>query len=541
MRRTVQDRRRLTPETNSLITQLRANRSQLRTNRLWIWIGIDRLPVEEVLLRIAERGEPAAVPWLLDELFAPKRRTRDAAADAVARLLENVSGQDVAWFDDHVRRWCGSSWRGMSALHVSLTHRNHNLLTVACCHPSGYVRETALRALPAERLGGTTLLFLILRLNDWVPNVREAARERFDEALEALPGDELISGLGMIPWMQSGQLRGDLTQVADLLRAVFEGPKASGARDTARRSDDPIVRREAFLASIRSGSLSPAELARGLADPDPLIATAILRRAMDTGRADLCLRALESPHGRVRAAAMREIRVFFPADAEALALDFMFDPSPAVREAARTVAGNVSPGRILEAGRRVVGSSSGRTRAAALTGLTEAGVPESELRALLESCANDGSARVRASVLKCIAQIDGGLSESRALTALSDPSRRVAAAAAYLATGDRSISAERLWGAVKSGRWSHTRRHAFLLLSKQGKWISLLYTLRALSLPDIELRGLAESALERWVARVNRSGVAPTEAERIAVAKAIEGARSRLGTETCQLLEFGTS
>ena len=79
MRRTVQDRRRLTPETKSLITQLRANRSQLRTNRLWIWIGIDRLPVEEVLLRIAERGEPAAVPWLLDE----RPRTERVGARAI--------------------------------------------------------------------------------------------------------------------------------------------------------------------------------------------------------------------------------------------------------------------------------------------------------------------------------------------------------------------------------------------------------------------------------------------------------------------------
>jgi hypothetical protein len=227
MGRRVQIRRRLTPETNSLITQL-------RTNRSWIKVGIDRIPVEEVLLWIAERGEPAAVPWLLDELFARRRRTRDAAADAVARLLEKVDGRDVAWFDDHVRRWCGSSWRGMSGLHVSPTHWNHNLLTVACCHPSGYVRETALRTLPAERLGGKTILFLILRLNDWVPNVRDAAELRFDEALEALPSDELISGLGMIPWMQSGQLRGDLTQVADLLRTKFEGPSASGARDRAR-------------------------------------------------------------------------------------------------------------------------------------------------------------------------------------------------------------------------------------------------------------------------------------------------------------------
>jgi HEAT repeat protein len=238
---------------------------------------------------------------------------------------------------------------------------------------------------------------------------------------------------------------------------------------------------------------------------------------------------------------MQEIRVSLPADAEALALDFMFDPSPAVREAAQRAVGAVSSERILETGRRFVGSSSGRTRAAALAGLSAAGVPEPELRALLESRENDASARVRTSVLKCIAQIDGGLSESRVLEALSDPSRRVAATAAYLATADRSISAERLWDAVNSGRWSHTRRHAFLLLSKQGKWISLLYTLRALSLPDIELRGLAESALERWVARMNRSVVAPTEAERIAVAKAIEDARSRLESETCRLLEFWTS
>lgn len=531
MSRRLQVRRQVSPETRSLIAQLDVHRS-------WTWMGLEKVSVDEVLATIADRGEPAAVPWLLDELFARRRRVREAAAAAVAGLVRQVHVRDVAWFDDHVRRSCGLSWRRMSALHLSLTHRRAELLAVACCHPSGYVRETALRSLSLEALGGTTLLFLILRLNDWVSAVRDAADERFDEALSALPRDELIPALGMVPWMRSHRLRRKLGPQVDRLLAAFEEPGASDARERARRSEDPVVRREAFRLSLRCSVLATEEIARGLTDPDPSIAMEVLRGGMEVDGHSVCRQALRSPHGRVRAAAIRGVLQAGSEDAEALVLAFMFDPSPAVREVARSAAIDLSPDRILEAGRRAVEVSSGRKRAAALAGLTAADVPQADLRPLLNAYANDISARVRARVVECMAQLEGGLNEGRLLTALSDPSRRVASTAARLAAGDRSISAEGLWDSVTSGRWDHTRRHAFLLLSKQGKWVSLRYTLEALRLPDIELRGLAHYALRNWMARVNRSFVPPSETDRLAIEAAIDAARSRLGDEACRRIEF---
>ena len=56
------------------------------------------------------------------------------------------------------------------------------VLGLTSFHPDGYLREKALHAL-AARHSGIEIPFILLRLNDWVKEIRTVAREAFDERL----------------------------------------------------------------------------------------------------------------------------------------------------------------------------------------------------------------------------------------------------------------------------------------------------------------------------------------------------------------------
>ena len=138
-------------------------------------------PQYEIIRQIAEAGEPAAIPDLLPILIIGDRRSILASAKAIHHLLQMLKPTDFVRFDEFVRQgyadWNArrEPWYSMKPKDVghlaSMEETSVWLLGIASCHTNGYVREAAVREL-GKTEAGAELPFLLIRANDWVPEIR---------------------------------------------------------------------------------------------------------------------------------------------------------------------------------------------------------------------------------------------------------------------------------------------------------------------------------------------------------------------------------
>lgn len=143
---------------------------------------------------------------------------------------------------------------------------------------SGYVREAAVRR--CGQLGQPDLLPIVNeRLNDWVPEVREAARQALSELLLTSPKAQLLANLPGMLRLRGGSGRGDSAQWL----ATFE------ARLIALLGTDVIAEQ------ARHGDIVSARACIGLLMRYRLVDTHVLI-ALILGRGDdivLCLEAVQ--------------------------------------------------------------------------------------------------------------------------------------------------------------------------------------------------------------------------------------------------------
>ena len=503
--------------------------------------------IVRVLRQLKELGEPAAIPWILPIAVSGTAQTRPEALSAIESLTGKLQPRDVIWLDEHVRRWTPeayypSAWHGITAVDLCRgIFGRTELLALASCHTNGYVRMAALSRLGAIGIGEATLPFLIIRLNDWVPAVRGTADLLFRRACRKLDAGRLVPSLVLLPWMRQAGLRKDLGEAVTLFTEALDGRHAAFARHMAVLSTDREVRREGYRALVRTGETDNEILGAALTDTDPLIAEELLEAALSVGsgsRSELCGMALNSPHGSIRARALREFGIDAARDSGEFSPRLLFDRSASVREAARHVFRDLSSETALELGLAAIQRGPARERAAALLGLAELGTRAGDIESVIRAHRSDESARVRANVLRSIVHLHGKLSAAEVVAALRDRSPRVARTAARLSVGLTNIPPDDLWDAVVSSTAGYTRRFSFVILCRQGKWSGLQYILRARRLPDIEVRRLAEIEMRRWFSRVNRSFVQPTESQRTAILAELRRQEAELDGWMLEMIEF---
>ena len=150
-----------------------------------LWDGFVQLDSQDEIIRqIEEAGEPAAIPDLLPFLIIGDRRSILASAKAIHSLLQMLKPTDFVRFDEFVRqgypdwRVRREPWYLMKPKDVghlaSMGEMSVSLLGIASCHTNGHVREAAVGELGKTETG-TELPFLLIRANDWVPEIRTSA------------------------------------------------------------------------------------------------------------------------------------------------------------------------------------------------------------------------------------------------------------------------------------------------------------------------------------------------------------------------------
>lgn len=509
-------RKHLSPATERLVEALYRSRGFLEQ-----LFATD--PRIGLLRKIADAGEPAAIPDLLPLVLSGDKTIAARATEAIERLLGTIAPADYARFDEYIRqkdidwKWRRARWSELRVDDVRYLSRLREgtpaLLGVMSGHPSGYLREAAVREL-GKINSGAELPFLLMRANDWVPNIREITRGLLLSRMRQEYVSHVFYWLPLVVRLSKKQ-RGKQEELVGTITGLFNGPEAIRALLAGFDSEDKLVKRFCCKALLgRENSVENSFLERALREDDfrirMMAARALMQKTPSEENRKLMESALHSPFSGVRLEALKACRTKYPEVAERELERALLDESAPVREEAQfylNQSGKINPRQFyLEQ----LAAAEGKKLCVSLKGLGETGTKADATVA--SQFLNRKEPQVRAAVLRAIAKLDPGYEADIFLAALSDLSRRVSReAVAGLLKRANGVGGERLWAAFQRCSTRGAKRGVLFLIARLSRWESLGYLLLAMGDPDNGISEVAERYKKRLKRRWNRSFVAPTE------------------------------
>lgn len=404
------------------------------------------------------------------------------------------------------------------------------LLVLLSMHRDGFIREQALADLvKVERplaLGAT-----ILRLSDWVPQVR-------DRAIDAVR-QTLRSGLDpFVPWLSffAGAQDPRLDQIDRTIDGLIRAAPEADILALFAHSDRTVRR---YVASLLAETLevpSPAIWNAAIHQDDRPTSAILCCTALERDvPAEYAIAAIESTNPAVRSSAVWRLATS--------------DHQRAVEAVDSALADRASPPRStaqLAVSRRGADSAAmyrawideGQISVAIVLGLGETGSLED--RPQLLGLLTDSRPRIRAAAARAIGRFSLDLPTTAVmLQLLKDPSPRVAKMARQMLTPTaRGLDCDVLWSLVGTAEPAHTSVLAFDLLCAPDRWCALDASLRVLSFGPGELIDRAVRHCEMAAGLGLGASFRPTAAQRTRIATHLSGAERHLTPSRFERLSF---
>ena len=408
-------------------------------------------------------------------------------------------------------------------------------------HASGFKRENAVRRL--GMLGNAVAIpYLIERANDWVPEVRAAARDALSKLLKSDNAAVFVASLPAIMHLQACG-RDDHSGLLQAVRDLLLREENLHHLMAGLQSPDSRVARLAIRLLVERRQLSPAALVEaGLTHRDVIVRSTVidLLRKLEPGDFAVAVeKALCDPYMAVRREAFQQL---LARDIEAglrAARQMLFDPSASVREVAvRRLLDSREPVEQIYAsalngdGQRVgvvtcvlwgwayLGSKSRGEQVVQLLGTKFPAIRRGALQAIVRLLRNQALPHLEA--------------------ALSDPSPSVCKEAARLIIrSDHNLRAERLVAIARTSGLRHAAVACCRVARRVNKWDWLKFILKVYGAADAAVsQGTFASEIDAWEAHFNRSSAQPDMASLAEIVAALRACRARLSAPQVRLLEF---
>ena len=449
---------------------------------------------------------------LLRFVFDSDDVVAEAATRAVDGIVRRCDSAELLRLDALIRE--RSEWRWPDATPAQLVRFSRGLvgvLGVLASHSNGHVREAAVRALAGGHAGGE-LPFLLIRLNDWVPQVRLAARPAVIDRARPDYAGHFIRYLPLVFRLERVG-RTDAREVIEPVLALLNRPDCREALHDAMTDGDRYVRRAVFRTLISASDDSAPEAVKlGMASRDTLIRLMASRE----GRVRLHGQELQAllyqmMHDRLMPVRREALYGYFerlPAAAADRLEASQFDPHASIRETARFLLRKLGERDPAAPYRDRLGDAETPDLPIAIAGLGEAGLAADA--ALVERFLGHPSAAVRRKTVRALGRLDAGRYREQFLAALADPAGGVVKAARQIVRRQLfGVPPERLESIVQSTAQPHSRRAVLSLIAELNWWDGAAMLITVVGMAEEEFRQRALDYLNRWRANGRRSTFRP--------------------------------
>ena len=501
--------------------------ADLRAAAVAGWRGAAPQHLLNAIDRAANGRLDAAIP-LLWFVLRGEHRLAIAAGRVIDHLINICDALDLHTLDHGIRELSEWQWPTLNAADVKdeVASQLPGVLGVLSCWPSGYVREVAVREL-ARHTSGAELPFLLLRLNDWVLQVREAAKQALRDRLQPQYAEHFARCLPLIAHLRQ-QKRDDHRWLVEGVSSLLTHAHSRPHLLSGLSSPDRVVRRQAFLL-LKSQPGDVTDLVdRSLSSDDAVLRTwaaqVARERLSDESLASILDRLMRDRFAAVRREGLYAYAERFTTSSQPVLRSALLDPHASVRETARFSLAKAGLNDFASIYRAALSNSATDLLVPAIAGLGETGT--NEHAQLIRPFLNHAKATVRKAAIRAFARLAGDEAGEALLHALADSRRGVCNAARdLLVLRPHLVQPESLERIIHSTPHAHVRRAALRVASQFGWWTSAVLLLEAAEHNDSDTIADIHHHLRRWQSRTNRvsAPVTPEQLSRLESAIAKNG------------------
>lgn len=393
----------------------------------------------------------------------------------------------------------------------------------AACGADGFERERALEVLGnlPRRLD---LAAALIRSQDWVPQVRRAARDALWEMFWGRMAEQVFSLFDLLVLLRERE-RGRREDAVDFCGQCLRGEQFRDLRWRLTTQHAPRIRLAAFQLMLEADpEIAEEVLRRAAQDPSVRIALWALRGA--SANQDAAMDALLDAadlhrHPAVRAQAVRLREERHPDAARLRAA--LFDSSRSVRNAAAYLLRSRYDESALPRWREALDSAVAPTRGIAAAAIAEHAEAVDLLR--LERLLTDRSPRLRSMALHSLVRLKSPALPELLPSALDDPATRVRREAIRTyRIGDHALDPALLKRVYLSATADSQRISLLHAVRALGKWDGLAFLLARAEDSEAARFLFLAPHLDRWRLHANSSYVPLPDDRKVELLSALDRA-----------------
>ncbi|MEM7277714.1 MAG: hypothetical protein AAF385_06265 [Pseudomonadota bacterium] len=480
----------------------------------------------ELIDRIKKADELASVIGLSQFLSGPKNSVAPIV-DAITAILDHRDPVQLARLDEQCRQYSEYSyavWNWAQQPKNVLKGLGHPaILGLFSMHPSGYVRETAVKRLKRFDTG-QALTFLLIRSNDWVKQVRKLAIVEVIDRATSENVEQFVDNLALIDRCSS-KTRGDFSMARAAIDILLTEHPDLLERHLSK--SDFRLRRAIYDISRKFENSARQRFIRlGLQDNDPLARLRAARSVAEiediAEKQELVDELANDPFYAIRLTGLRLTLADSTERKEAILRKLIVDRSRSVRQSARfhLKHAGLLPTDTFFAEQYREAITSGDL-VAGLYGLGECGgVTDLEM---IEDYLGRERPAIASAALDSICKLSEDDQIDLLLKFLKHDYPRCSRTAAHWLSNNQSplVHEACLENIDNTALPLHVRRNSLSVSLRQNKWSSLEAILAAIGDGHSDLAEFGQAALSRWVHHFNRSFVQPTEQQRQRIGEAL--------------------
>ena len=469
------------------------------------------------------------------------------AARSVHELVSGATTSDLVWLDQVLRQRSSYSgdyfydWQKLSPDQLDKLERfedaSVSLLGIASFHSSGYVREAAIKRLALET-SGAELPFLLLRANDWVANVRDAAYDAIRARLKPDYARSFIRNLALVSRLEQAG-RSDHQPLIQSIYQLLQSAECRAALLESLESDDRFIKRACFKLALSSSEADLPEVVRkALNQKDTVVRMWAAQRvssAFTGAELDPFLTLMK--HDKFTPVRREALRILVQQNSPVLLAELraaLLDAHASMREEARYHLRKLDTTDVAAFYRDHL--LTGEVLYSVISGLGETGATSDDQ--FIVPYTSHHQSKIRGAAIQALAKLNRNAHVGLFIEALTDPVPHVSRQALNaLADKASAINGEPLWEIFRSATHAHVKRNALSLMARLGKWDSIYYLLKALHDSDEAIADMSKLSIEPWLAQFNRNFSSPTAEQLARLGRALE-VGSLLDDQTVEQLRF---
>ncbi|MDF2613801.1 MAG: hypothetical protein K0S71_1587 [Clostridia bacterium] len=461
----------------------------------------------------------SAIPEVFQLLLSRHKGTRLQAAKRLSSMMCTLSSSQLIKVDKVFRERSSYIWgykwsnkKPEDLFHPLMTEEEKlTILGLSSFHPDGYFREKAIRRL-SEINTDFKIPYLLIRMNDWVKEIREVSQEYLLSYLKPENARAFINNLPLVYRLESYS-RNAHDDSLNVIISMLSSEECSSKLIEGLHSADPKVRLLCYKIMIQAGVLDNKSLINYLLkDSYPYIRLCVLKAIQKTIAADeiddISQQLLQDKSAQIRIIALETLHKYKGYEAVDTLEKSLFDKNQTVRRLARDLLNKYKEYDYSSIYRHAIYKN--EDIYACICGLGETG-NISDAKIITEFILADSVKIVRAS-LYALSKLDFKGYKEQFIFLLKDLRPGVSKAAKRVLYGQINNNDEKtIYDIFKEAIYDHVKVNTCTLLCSLSKWVAIRYILEFCADKDQDISARGRHELESWKLRINRSFTNPSK------------------------------